>query len=209
MNRLMRAVTMGLCSLALPSLPHAPWNLKACIAEEASPKSIIDQTINELVVVVEKLPGDEHTKERRDALRQVINPHFDFSEMAKRSLGSNWNQASADQRREFVEIFSDLLAKTYLNKVELIRRGTVTVEREHLFPPTGGGTLRAAVNTTVTYKGDDFPIDYRLYNLGKGWKVYDVIIENIGLVSNYRTEFNGIVRKKGIDGLISDLRKKE
>jgi phospholipid transport system substrate-binding protein len=177
-------------------------------AEETSPSKQLSQTINEIIDVVEKMPGDENIPIRRELLEKVINPHFDFSEMAKRSMGSYWMKANPNQKKEFVQIFSKLLSDTYLSKIETVERGMVTVTGEDLQPSTSSGTKRAIVKSTVTSKGDVFPIDYKLYSKGKGWKVYDVIIENIGLVANYRSEFAGIIRKDGIDGLIVKLKEK-
>jgi phospholipid transport system substrate-binding protein len=130
--------------------------------------------------------------------------------MSKRSLAKHWQEMDIDQKRDFVSAFSNLLARTYIDKIELIRKGMVEVVSNKDFPPTTSGVERASVKTMVTHKGEKFPIEYRLYRKGdEDWKVYDVIVENIGLVSNYRTEFSSIIRKKGISGLITDIKAKQ
>jgi phospholipid transport system substrate-binding protein len=177
----------------------------SCIAEA---KELIDTTLEKIVSAVEKYPGEGEKERRRTELFTVIKPHFDFPEMAKRCLGAQWSKATKEEQSEFVTVFSQLLARTYLSKIELAKRNMVKVMREESFPPTSVGVKRASVHTLVTYKGEEFPIDYKLYNAGKGWQVYDVIVENIGLVANYRTEFAGVIRNKGLSGLIADLNKR-
>jgi len=168
-----------------------------------SPMGEMQSTITELVNIVESLPGDNNLETRRGKLRETIEPKFDFKEMAKRSLGAHWLKINVEQRNEFVSAFSDLLARTYLSRIENVGRGMVSVESEKIKAP------KAYVKTMVNYKGDIFPIDYRLLERNKHWMVYDVIIENIGLVANYRNEFAGIIRKEKFSGLMKRLHDKQ
>lgn len=167
-----------------------------------TPKQLVQATVDELVEVVKEYPGENQATERRSSMRTVIEPLFDFEEMAKRSLGPHWKTAEETERAEFVEIFSDLLATTYLNKIEKIGEGTVAVDSEKI------RSSNALVRTTVTYKGDEFPLDYKMLKRGNGWRVYDVVIENIGLVKNYRNEFSGIIRREQFSGLLKRLKTK-
>jgi phospholipid transport system substrate-binding protein len=168
----------------------------------ASPKVEMEKTLEALVQIVEKLPGEENLTARHVEMRKVIGPKFNFEEMAKRSLGAKWKTISKGERTEFVDLFSELLAKTYLGRIENVERNMVVVKEEKLKFP------RALVKTTVDYKGDLFPLDYKLLNTDGNWRVYDVIIENIGLVANYRSEFAGIIRKHKFSGLLEKLRTK-
>jgi phospholipid transport system substrate-binding protein len=180
----------------------------AAFAEPVSPKVVMTKTVDMLVETVEAYPGDDETAQRRVELRKIIEPKFDFNEMAKRSLGSNWNKLSDDEKSEFVSVFSELLARTYLSRIENVRKNMVTVDSEDVVDRASGLSL-AKVKTRVTYKGDEFPIDYKLFRKSDaGWKVYDVIIENIGLVVNYRNEFAGIMRKEKFSGLMKKLKQK-
>lgn len=174
----------------------------AAVAEAPSPKGEVEAVISEVVRIAQKLPGDENTTQRRAELRQVINPRFDFAEMAKRSLGAEWRNVTPDQQKDFVDVFSALLSKTYLSRIETVKPGMVTIDSEKL------DGQKALVRTTVNHKGDQFPIEYRLMNQAGTWRVYDVIIENIGLVANYRNEFAGIIRREKFDGLMLRLREK-
>jgi len=169
---------------------------------EASPKADMQQTIDQIIKIASALPGDDKKTERRQKLRELINPKFNFGEMSKRSLGANWNDLTSQEQSEFTHVFSELLARTYLSKIETVKPGMVTVESEQVEAP------RAVVKTKVVSKGDTFPIDYKLLLQNNSWQVYDVVIENIGLVANYRNEFSGIIRKEKFSGLMERLRKK-
>lgn len=167
-----------------------------------SPKAEMSKTIDDIIAIASAYPGDEGKTVRRQKLRELINPKFNFAEMSKRSLGANWNELSASEQSEFTTVFSELLARTYLSKIETVKPGMVKVESEQVEMP------RAIVKTVVISKGDTFPIDYKLMNSSNTWQVYDVVIENIGLVANYRNEFSGIIRKDKFSGLMERLRKK-
>jgi len=186
--------------LALVALLYAP---KVGLADPASsPKSEMQRTIDGIITIASAHPGDGQQSIRRSKLRELINPKFNFPEMAKRSLGPNWNEITPEQQSDFTSVFSELLARTYLSKIETVKPGMVTVESEQVEPP------RAIVKTKVVSKGDTFPIDYKLSIHDDSWQVYDVVIENIGLVANYRNEFSGIIRKEKFSGLMTRLRQK-
>lgn len=187
---------------------EAPQNLitpKGLIA----PKVEMQNTLDQLVDIVSSNAGEENLETRRSKMREAIEPKFDFEEMAKRSLGAPWKSISEEERDEFVELFSELLARTYIGRLENVEKDMVTIQSELVKYP------RALIKTSVLFKGDRFPIDYKLLhskeaqaNGTTGWRVYDVIIENIGLVSNYRNEFAGIIRKEKFPGLLAKLREK-
>lgn len=162
----------------------------------------IRATLDEVVKIVESLPGEENTKARRDQLRTLLESRFNFEEMSKRSLGTHWRDRTEPERKEFVALFSDLLSKTYMGRIEEVKSGMVRIRGE-----STDGT-RATVKTVVQNKGESFPIDYKLIKQNDRWRVYDVVIENIGLVSNYRNEFAGIIRKEEFSGLIKRLQEK-
>ena len=167
-----------------------------------SPRADMDKTINDIITIVEANPGDSIKVERREKLRALINPRFNFNEMSRRALGPNWNEITPQEQQEFTEVFSDLLARTYLSKIETVKKGMVSVVSESVELP------KALVKTTVVSKGDTFPIDYKLIFEDGRWQVYDVVVENIGLVANYRNEFSGIMRKDKFSGLLARLKQK-
>jgi phospholipid transport system substrate-binding protein len=171
-------------------------------AGAGKPMAEIQGVVEELVQVAEALPGEAKSVERRKKMREIITPHFDFREMATRSLGDKWNKITVAEQDEFVALFSELLAKTYLNRIENIERGMVKFDSERT------ASSGALVRTTVKYKDDVFPLDYKLLFKDNSWRVYDVVIENIGLVQNYRNEFAGIIRKEGFPVLLNKLKEK-
>jgi phospholipid transport system substrate-binding protein len=174
----------------------------ASYAEAPSPKAEIKNTIDNIIATVQANPGDASKGLRRQKLREIINPKFDFDEMSKRSLGSNWTEITPAEQKDFTTVFSELLARTYLSKIETVKPGMVKVESEQV------DGNKAVVKTVVLSQGDTFPIDYKMMYRDNGWRVYDVVIENIGLVANYRNEFSGIIRKDKFSGLMEKLRAK-
>lgn len=169
-----------------------------------SAQTIVKETVDEVKRTVDAEKGKMTEQELDEKLRVIISPVFDFKEMARRSLAAHWSKASADQQVEFVSLFSDLLASNYIKKIrENVQNSNFSVDREQSTGPES--TL---VRTKVVFEGKNVVIDYRLRMKDNSWKIYDVVIENIGLVSNYRSEFSAIVDKSGINGLIQKLRDK-
>lgn len=188
-------------------LDGAPRSVARAQVSLPSPRDALKITIDQLVDTVERLRGKDKAVERRHALRQIIDPKFDFAEMSVRSLGPLWKELPSEQQAEFTKVFSELLARTYLSRIETIERGMVTIDSEKISPSTGG-EARAIVRTVVSQKGDRFPILYKVVFRSNQWQVYDVVIENVGLVANYRNEFSGIIRREGFPGLMERLRTK-
>jgi phospholipid transport system substrate-binding protein len=186
-----------LLTVSIISLP-----LIAKAENTPSPRVDMENTINSIISIVEANPAESEKAVRRTQLRELINPRFNFAEMSRRALGTNWNDITPAEQQDFVDIFSTLLARTYLSKIETVKRGMVTVQSENIDMP------KAVVKTSVVSKGDTFPIDYKLLFEQGRWQVYDVVIENIGLVANYRNEFSGIIRRDKFSGLMTKLREK-
>lgn len=170
---------------------------------DTAPGTSIDSAIKEARSVVLKEKGITETKELRSKLEKVIFPLFDFAEMARRSLGPSWRQASDSEKEEYVKLFTELISRTYYNRV-IDNIGDSKIE----IVKSAVRSKKALVKTSVSSKGDDFFVIYRMRNKNETWKIYDVIIENVSMVSNYRSEFGEIVRREKMAGLISKLRKK-
>lgn len=185
--------------LVLPLLLHGA-ELRA--EGMPSPQVEMTTTLDSIIAIVESNPADSQKEIRRQKLRELINPRFNFAEMSRRALGTSWNDITEAEQQDFVTVFSTLLARTYLSKIETVKKGMVEVVSESV------EGSKAIVKTKVESKGDTFPIDYKLLLEEGHWKVYDVIVENIGLVANYRNEFSGIIRKDGFAGLMTKLREK-
>ena len=141
--------------------------------------------------------------ERLDKLRQVIQPKFDFTEMAKRSLGANWQRRNPEEQREFVKVFTDLLENAYVDSIDSYDGEKVVFTNEKQDKEYG------EVNTKiVTKKGEEFSVNYKLHQASGNWKVYDVVIENISIVNNFRSQFNRVIAKSSYEDLLRTMKEK-
>src|SRR6267143_1436318 len=143
-------------------------------------------------------------EQRRAEVRRIAESIFDYPDTARRALGPHWNARSPEQQQEFVKLFSDLLDRSYISKIELYQG-----ERVQYLGETVGGDEATVKTAIVTKKNSEIPIDYRMHRKDGRWLVYDVIIEGVSLVSNYRTQFNKIVQTESYDALVQRLRAKD
>lgn len=151
-----------------------------------------------------QLKSPAKTKERRDLLRQAISSRFDFTEMARRSLGSQWRRLAPKEKEEFVLLFTDLLERAYLDRIESFNNENIVYMREnvdHNFAEVG--------SRIVTQKGEEYSINYKAYLVNGEWKVYDVVVENISLVNNYRSQFSRIVANSSYEELVRRMKEKQ
>jgi phospholipid transport system substrate-binding protein len=141
--------------------------------------------------------------ERRTAVRTIAERIFDFEETAKRSLGRHWQSRTPAERQEFVKLFTDLLEHSYISKIEQYGGEKVAYSGD-----TVEGDQATVKSKIVTPKGTEIPIDYRMRQRDGRWLVYDVVIEGVSLVGNYRTQFNKIIQTSSWDDLVQKLRTK-
>ena len=165
-------------------------------------KGAIDRVVSTLDSPAMK--GEGKADERRAAVRQIANEIFDFGEIARRSLGRYWQPLSDAQRTEFVGLFGDLLERSYISKIELYGGEKIIYSGERM-----DGDLAIVSTKIITKNGNEVPIDYRLFRRGDRWMVYDVNIEGISLVSNYRTQFNKIIQSNGYNTLVDRMKAKQ
>jgi len=150
------------------------------------------------------LKGESKFMDRRAAVRKIANEIFDFSEIAKRSLARHWQPLSEAQRTEFVGLFADLLERSYISKIETYGGEKIQYTGERV-----DGDLSTVSTRIITKNGTEVPVDYRMIKRGDHWLVYDVSIEGVSLVSNYRTQFNKIIQTSSYNELVSKLRNKQ
>ena len=150
------------------------------------------------------LRGDARLGDRRVAVRKIANEIFDFSEIAKRSMARHWQPLSEAQRTEFVGLFADLLERSYISKIE-----TYGGEKIQYTAERADGEFATVSTRIVTKNGTEVPVDYRMIKRADRWLVYDVSIEGVSLVSNYRTQFNKIIQTTSYNELVSKLRNKQ
>jgi phospholipid transport system substrate-binding protein len=140
---------------------------------------------------------------KKHQIKGIISEHFDFRAMSSRVLATNWKQATSTQRGRFTSLFKELLSNTYWRKISGYQDETVEYVGERLRTEN-----LATVNTVIKTSTLDIPVDYKLYRRNDDWYAYDVVIEQVSLVRNYRGSFQTIVHDAGIDGLIQQLETK-
>jgi phospholipid transport system substrate-binding protein len=150
------------------------------------------------------LKGEARLAERRVAVRKIANEIFDFGEIAKRSMARHWQPLSEAQRNEFVGLFAELLERSYISKIE-----TYGGEKIQYSSERADGDFATVSTRIVTKNGTEVPVDYRMIKRADRWLVYDVSIEGVSLVSNYRTQFNKIIQTTSYNELVSKLRNKQ
>lgn len=169
----------------------------------AGATSDVKKTVDEVVRIVSDKNLKKHDQERRKALKKAISVIFDYSEMAKRSLGKHWNQRSPAERKQFTDLFASLLENSYAGKIESYNNEKIVYLNE-----SDDGTHAEVRSKVITPKRDEYSLDYRLLNENGKWMVYDVVIEGVSLVSNYRTQFNKIITSNGYNELVKKLQTK-
>ena len=140
---------------------------------------------------------------RRSELNKAILPRFDFEEMAKRSLGAEWRRRTATEQKEFIRLFTDLLKDSYVDSIESYRGDKVLYRRE-----SQEGDYADVGTKVINERGEELTIDYRLNLDGSQWKVYDVVIENVSIVNNYRSQFARILSRSSFAALLQTIRDK-
>jgi phospholipid transport system substrate-binding protein len=168
------------------------------------PKAIIEDTVNEIIQVLEaREDKTKLTEEDRENIRKVVTGHFDFREMSKRSLGKAWKGTSESEREHFTELFRKLLERSYGNRLASFRDQKVEFDDAQFKKD------KARVKTRVIDLNKETPVEYRLHQTSTGWQVYDIRIEGVSLVSNFRKDFQeGIKKNRGFEGLVQALEKK-
>lgn len=168
------------------------------------PTDSMKATIDEVLRIVreKELKQPEKAEERRHLLEKVVAARFDYTEMSRRALGAPWNQLTDQQKQEFVDLFRSLLTNSYADKIETYSGEGVQYLNERTEKEY------AEVRTKVLSGKTEIPLDYRLINKADDWRVYDVVVDGISLVNNYRGQFTKILRASSYSDLVDQLRKK-
>jgi phospholipid transport system substrate-binding protein len=176
----------------------------AAAAEVPAP-DVLARNVTDEVLAIVRADKDLQSGNQRKVLELVeskIVPHFNFTRMTQLAMGRNWRQASADQRNRLVGEFRALLVRTYTSAFTQYRNQTVEYRR----PRMASGDTDVVVQSFIRQpSGQPVAVDYSMERTDAGWKVYNVKIEGISLVENYRSTFNTEVQKNGVDGLIKSL----
>jgi phospholipid transport system substrate-binding protein len=180
--------------------------LAAGPAWAGAPTDQLKGSIERAVKILEDpaLKQDGRVAERRTAIRKVANDIFDFAETARRSLGRHWQNRTDAEREEFIKLFGDLLERSYISKIDLYGGERITYLGESV-----DGDLATVRTKMTTKQGAEVPIDYRMLRRGDRWFIYDVSIEGVSLVSNYRTQFNKIIQTSSYQELVKRMKTKQ
>ena len=185
---------MLIALLVLVFVPVVPGSGTA-----ATPTEEVEATVRSVLNILRQHPASE-TKE----LEQAIGQRFGFEEMAKRSLGSHWRDLTPQQQQQFVRLFTDLLKDTYVDEIKAYNNEKVIFTGERR-----DGAYAVVQSRIVPKDGPPISVDYRLQLTGDEWKVYDVIIENVSLVNNYRSQFNRVLVNGSFEELIRRMKRIE
>ena len=169
------------------------------------PLNLVKTAVDGAIAVLKdpKLKPADHKKERIERLKEIINPIFDYDEMARRSLGPHWRRRSSEEQVEFVGLFRAFLETIYSDKIDFydgqrVMFGRETIDQEY-----------AQVDSTmINAKGEESSVVYRLKRTDGKWKVYDAVVENISIVNNYRSQFDRVISKSSYEELKKMLKEK-
>lgn len=189
--------------VGLALLTGSVWIAAPALAGGAATEAI-KGTINEVIRILSD-PGmkkPERAQERRKLLEKVVGDRFNYEEMGKRTLAAQWQKLNEKDRTEFVDLFKRLLTNSYSDKVE-----GYSGEQVHYLNERLEGDY-AEVRTKAVSGKSEIPLDYRMLNKNGDWRVYDVVVDGVSLVSNYRGQFAKIIRTSGYDDLVKQLRDK-
>ncbi len=169
-----------------------------------TPTGAVKETVDQVFVVLrdQALKDPARETERREKLEKIIGQRFDYAEMAKRTLASQWKGLSPEQQQEFVILFQQFLANSYVGNVD----GYSGEEVEYLKEREKGEF--AEVQTKVVSPKVQIPLDYRLLQKNGEWRVYDVVIDGVSLMKNYRGQFSRIINSSSFEALLEKLRSK-
>jgi phospholipid transport system substrate-binding protein len=178
--------------------------LAAGHASAGAPTDQLKQHVDEVIRVLSDPNLKGKTEQRQAAVRKISERIFDYPDTARRTLGPHWSARSPEEQREFVQLFADLLDRAYFSKIDRYQGEKVRYAGESM--KDGEAVVKTLIQT---HGGNDVPVDYRMHQASDRWLVYDVIIEGVSLVNNYRTQFNKVIQTESYPALVQKLRAKE
>jgi phospholipid transport system substrate-binding protein len=200
----MRAVTRSWSVFVLSAM----WLSLFGQAMAGEPTELIRQTTDQVLRILEdpNLQGAAKQAERQQRLHQMAEQSFDWQEMAKRALARHWRGLTPQQQQEFVSLFRDLVERTYVNRLE-----SATQEKQEIqyVGEQVEGSRSAVKTNVVTKRNQQVPIEYRLHKVTGGWKIYDVLVEGISLVNNYRSQFDRIISSSSYNELVQKMKTRQ
>ena len=205
MNTFCRAVlaTSTVATLAIGTCPADAQPKVA--ADQSGPLEVVRASVSRVLAIVQAPhPVSSAGGQRRTEIRRIAQGLFDFNEMARLTLARHWKDRSVREQEEFVQLFTELLERSYLTTIE-----NYAGEKVAFVGETISGPYAQVRSRITTERRMEISIDYRLIESGARWAVYDVVLDGVSLVSNYRSQFNSIIRTSSFPDLLTKLRSKE
>jgi phospholipid transport system substrate-binding protein len=193
----MRLKSIWICLVILVLIPFQVY--------ARSPMETTETEVKKILAVLgdQTLTGEAGTTAKKEKLRVIFDDIFDYAVLSKRTLGHNWKKLDTEQQNEFVELYRKLLDSVYMDRLLAYKDENVVFSKERMITEK-----RAEVFSNIVTSDKKIPIDYRLILKKNQWKVYDIIIEGVSLVKNYRSQFNAILSKNEPEELLKILREK-
>jgi phospholipid transport system substrate-binding protein len=191
-------LTVGILLLTSPMI---------AASADQSATALVERTADKMLSTLESRRAEVERKPQliNDLVDSILAPHFDFTQMTRLAVGRDWQKASPAQQQALTDSFRNLLVRTYAKSIMKYSGQEIVYEAAR--PGTRSGTV--VVPTEVRAPGAaPIPIDYSMIERGSSWKVYDVVIDGVSMISNYRSQFRTTIATSGIDGLIEQLRAK-
>jgi phospholipid transport system substrate-binding protein len=196
MSKMRSFITIIVCATVLAS------SQLVCAGE---PTEQLKQSVDSVLSIVsnKELKGPAKKTERRAKIRKNVDSIFDFGEMSKRAMALNWRKRTPEEQKEFTSLFADLLETTYASKIERYDGEKIVYTGE--YADAGFTVVKTKI---ITHSDAEVPVDYRLMKEGNRWMVYDVTIEGVSLINNYRSQFNQIIHSNSYEELVKRMRSK-
>lgn len=194
----MRRVLMNLTAAVL-------LGATATAAQAVTPTETVKMRVEQALQSMGQTPATtpEGVERRRAEIRRAADSLFDFTEMSRRALGRHWEERTPAERDEFVKLFTDLMARSYVGKIDRYAGESIAYTGEHV-----NGDEATVQSQVVTAKGSQIPVEYRLHRVNESWAAYDVFIENVSLVGTYRSQFDRVIKAESFADLLRRLREK-
>jgi phospholipid transport system substrate-binding protein len=200
----MRGVARGWTMFLL----SAVWLSALGLATAGEPTDLVRQITDQVLKILEdpQFQAPNRQAERQERLHKIAEQVFDWQEMARRALAVHWRERTPQEQQEFVRLFRDLVEGTYINRLE----SAIQEKREIQYVGEQVDGSRAAVKTNVVARrNQQVPIEYRLQKADGRWLIYDVLVEGISLVNNYRSQFNRIITSSSYNDLVQKMKNRQ
>jgi phospholipid transport system substrate-binding protein len=200
-----RPVALAILMAALTIAAHPAGSQPKVAADQAGPLDLVRTSVVRVLAIVQapRVAASDGSQ-RRAEIRRVARGLFDFDEMARLTLARHWKDRSPQEQEEFVRLFTDLLERSYLTTIENYAGEKITFLGESVT-----GSYAQVRSRITTDRRVEISIDYRLLESGARWAAYDVVLDGVSLVSNYRSQFNTIIRTSSFTDLLAKLRSKQ